>query len=141
MILPDVNVLVHAYREDSPRHNEIRQWLESLVSSESSFGLSELVLSGFLRIVTHPRVFDPPAPRKEALSFVETLRAAPNAVMLGPGPRHWDIFVRLCQESEARGNLIPDAYLAALAIESGSDWISTDRAFAKFPGLRWQEPK
>lgn len=140
MILPDVNVLVHAFREDSPRHIELRSWLERLVDSESSFGLSELVLSGFLRIVTHPRVFDPPTPVHEALSFADTLRNLPNSVILGPGPRHWAIFTRLCQESDAHGNLIPDAYLAALAIESGSEWVTTDRDFGRFPGLRWADP-
>ncbi len=140
MILPDVNVLVHAFREDSPRHSEIRPWLDDLVFSDSSFGLSDLVLSGFLRVVTHPRIFDPPTPLDEALSFVEKLRDTPNAVVLAAGPRHWVIFTRLCHESEARGNLIPDAYLAALAIESGSEWVSTDRGFGRFKGLRWTAP-
>jgi hypothetical protein len=140
MILPDVNILVHAFREDSPRHGELRPWLENLVFSDSSFGISELVLSGFLRIVTHPRVFDPPTPLDEALSFVEKLRDTPNAVVLAPGPRHWAIFTRLCGESDALGNLIPDAYLAALAIESGSEWVSTDRGFGRFKGLRWTAP-
>jgi toxin-antitoxin system PIN domain toxin len=140
MILPDVNVLVHAFRGDSPRHSEIRPWLDEFVFSDSSFGLSDLVLSGFLRIVTHPRVFDPPTPLDDALSFVETLRDMPNAVILAPGPRHWAIFTRLCRESDARGDLTPDAYLAALAIESGSEWVSTDRGFGRFKGLRWTAP-
>jgi len=140
MILPDVNVLVHAFRGDSPRHEEIRPWLDELVFSDSSFGLSDLVLSGFLRIVTHPRVFDPPTPLDDALSFVETLRDMPNAVILAPGPRHWAIFTRLCRESDAHGNLIPDAYLAAVAIESGSEWVSTDHGFGRFKGLRWTAP-
>jgi len=140
MILPDVNILVHAFREDSPRHGELRPWLESFVFSDSSFGISELVLSGFLRIVTHPRVFDPPTPLDDALSFVETLRDMPNAVILAPGPRHWAIFTRLCRESDAHGNLIPDAYLAAVAIESGSEWVSTDHGFGRFKGLRWTAP-
>ena len=140
MVLPDVNVLVQAFREDSPRYNEIRPWLEELVSSESSFGLSELVLSGFLRVVTHPRVFDPPTPLEEALAFAEALRSLPNCVLMAPGPRHWAIFERLCRESGAHGNLIPDAYLAALAIESGSEWVTTDRDFDRFSGLRWSTP-
>ena len=137
MILPDVNILVQAFREDSPRYEQIRPWLENLVSSESSFGLSELILSGFLRVVTHPRVFDPPTPLEEALDFVETLRSLPNCVLMAPGPRHWAIFTRLCRDSDAQGNLIPDAYLAALAIESGSDWVTADSDFSRFVGLRW----
>jgi len=140
VILPDVNVLVHAFREDSPRHGEMRSWLEGVIFSESSFGLSDLVLSGFLRVVTHSRVFDPPAPLDAALTFVETLRNLPNCVVVAPGVRHWAIFTRLSRESNARGNLVPDAYLAALAIESGSEWVSTDRAFGRFPGLRWTVP-
>ena len=140
MILPDVNVLVQGFREDSPRYPEIRPWLENLVFSESSFGLSELVLSGFLRVVTHPRVFDPPTPFEDALGFVETLRGLPNCILIAPGPRHWAIFARLCRDSDAQGNLIPDAYLAALAIESGSEWVTTDRDFGRFPELRWSTP-
>jgi len=140
MVLPDVNILVHAFREDSPRHTELRPWLESLVFSDSSFGMSELVLSGFLRVVTHTRVFNPPTPLDDALAFIEALRELPNCAVLAPGPRHWAIFTRLCRESDASGNLIPDAYLAALAIESGSEWVTTDRDFARFPGLRWTVP-
>lgn len=140
MVLPDVNILVQAFREDSPRYSEIRPWFEKLVSSESSFGLSELVLSSFLRVVTHPRVFDPPTPLEEALGFVQTLRGLPNCALMAPGPRHWAIFTRLCHDSAAAGNLIPDAYLAALAIESGSEWITTDPNFARFAGLQWSMP-
>jgi toxin-antitoxin system PIN domain toxin len=140
MILVDVNVLVHAFRADAPRHAELRAWLEDLVYSDSSFALSELVLSGFLRVVTHPRVFTPATPLERALEFVEALRSQPNCVVVGPGERHWSIFTRLCQEAEARGNLIPDAYIAALAVESGSELVSTDRDFSRFPGLRWRPP-
>ena len=140
MLLVDVNILVFAYREDAPDHGRFRRWLEGLLSSDSSFGISELVLSGFLRVVTHPRVFDPPSPLGHALEFTEVLRLQPNCVPVTPGPRHWEIFTRLCRESEARGNLVPDAYLAALAIESGCEWITTDRDFSRFPGLRWRAP-
>jgi toxin-antitoxin system PIN domain toxin len=140
MILVDVNILVHAFREDAPRHAPLRAWLEDLVYSESAFALSELVLSGFLRIVTHPRVFSPATPLEPALEFVEALRAQPNCVLLAPGERHWSIFARLCRDGAARGNLVPDAYLAAIAIESGSELATTDRDFARFPGLRWRPP-
>lgn len=138
MILFDVNVLVHAFREDAPRHREMRQWLEEGIYSEGAFGISDLVLSGFLRVVTHRRVFNPPTPLEDALGFVEALRNQPNCVHLSTGRRHWKIFTRLCRESEAEGNLIPEAYLAALAIESGSEWITTDRDFEEFPRLRWK---
>ena len=137
MILPDVNVLVHAYREDSPRHASARAWLEQLVRSDRAFAVSELVLSGFLRVVTHPGVFAPPTPLERALEFAEALRSQPNCVLVGPGERHWSIFARLCRAGDARGNLIPDAYLAALAVESGSELATTDRDFARFEDLHW----
>jgi toxin-antitoxin system PIN domain toxin len=140
MVLVDVNVLVHAFREDAPRHAELRAWLEELVESDSAFAVADLVLSGFLRVVTHPRVFAPPTPMEGALEFVEALRSQPNCIVVSPGERHWSIFTRLCDEADARGNLVPDAYLAALAIETGSELITTDRDFARFPGLDWRPP-
>jgi toxin-antitoxin system PIN domain toxin len=140
MLLIDVNVLVYAHREDVPDHERYRRWLEDLVDSDAAFGLADLVLSGFLRVVTHPRVFERPTPADVAFGFAETLRERPNCVTIDPGSRHWEIFGRLCRESGARGNLVPDAYLAALAIESGSTWITTDGDYARFPGLRWRHP-
>jgi len=140
MRLPDVNVLVYAFREDSPGHREWRQWLEELVEGPEPFALSDHVLAGFLRVVTHPRVFDPPTPLDAALAFADALRSRPNAVVVTPGPRHWEIFTRLSQESGARGNHLPDAWLAALAIEQGCVFITADRGFARFAGLRWSRP-
>jgi hypothetical protein len=140
VLLPDVNVLVYAHREDTLDHPRFRDWLEGVLNGPEAFGLSELVLSGFLRVVTHPRVFVSPTPLERALEFAEVLRSAPNRVGLEAGPRHWEIFVRLCRDAKARGNLLPDAWFAALAIESGSEWITTDRDYARFPGLRWRHP-
>lgn len=140
MILPDVNVLVYAYRADAPGHGAYREWLEGTINGDEAYGLSDLVLSGFLRIVTHRKVFTLPSPIGHALEFATALRDRPNCVGVVPGPRHWEIFARLCQEAGAKGNLIPDAYLAALAIESGSEWITTDRDYSRFPGLRWRHP-
>ncbi len=140
MILADVNVLVYAHREDADRHDEYASWLEGRANSETAFGVSDLVLSGFIRIVTHPRVFTLPSPLSAALAFAGALREFPNAVPVSPGERHWGLFRRLCESAGARGNLVPDAYLAALAIESGAEWISTDRDYSRFPGLRWCHP-
>ena len=140
MILVDVNVLVYAHREDAPRHHEYRQWLEEVINSNAAYGMSDLVLSGFLRIVTHPKIFRPPSSTMQALSFAREVRHRSNCVSVDPGPRHFEIFTGLCERIGARGNLIPDAFLAALAIESGSEWITTDRDFAKFPSLRWRHP-
>ncbi len=140
MILTDVNVLVYAYREDAPGHVDYRKWLEEQINSDRAYGFSDLVLSGFLRIVTHPRVFNPPSDLATAFTFTQILRSQPNAVPIMPGPRHWDIFKGLCEAASVRGNLIPDAYFAALAIESGSEWITTDRDYSRFPGLKWRHP-
>jgi toxin-antitoxin system PIN domain toxin len=111
-----------------------------VVASDEPYGIADLVLSGFLRIVTHPKVFKEPTPLPEAAAFCATLRSQPNATLLAPGPRHWQIFTRLCAEAGARGNLVADAYLAALAIESGSEWITTDGDYRRFAGLRLRHP-
>lgn len=140
MIVVDVNVLVHAYREDAPQHRAFRTWLEDAIGGDESFGSFDLILSGFLRVVTHPRVFSPPSPVAHALDFVQALREHPNCVHLTPGSRHWEIFARLCRAARAKGNLVPDAYLAALVIETGNEWITTDRDYSRFPGLRWRHP-
>ena len=140
MLLPDVNVLVYAHRRDAPDHERYLNWLEQLINGDEAYGLSDLVLSGFLRVVTHPRVFSPPSPLEDALAFANALRERANCVSIAPGLRHWDLFMALCRRGGARGNLVPDAYLAALAVESGSQWITTDRGFARFPGLRWRHP-
>jgi hypothetical protein len=140
MILMDVNVLVYAHREDSTRHGEFKAWLEKLINSDQSYGIADIILSGFLRIVTHPRVFKIPTSIHKALQFVSQVRDQPNARLIAPGSRHWEIFTKLCQTAGVKGNLVADAYLAALAIESGCEWFTTDRDFSRFPGLRWGHP-
>jgi toxin-antitoxin system PIN domain toxin len=136
----DVNVFVYALRPESPHHHRYRQWLDDARAADEPLGLASLVLSGFVRVVTHPRVFRDPTPLDVALEFAEAVRAAPNALSVDPGPRHWRIFTRLCRAAEVRGNLVPDAYLAALAIERGATWYSADRGFARFADLRWRHP-
>ena len=111
-----------------------------MVAGDVPFGVPELVLSGFVRIVTHPRVFNEPDDVDDALTFAERLRALPHAMAVRPGERHWSIFARLCHVTRATGNTVPDAYIAAIAIESGSELITADRSFARFPDLRWREP-
>lgn len=140
LIVPDVNVLVYAHRRDADRHEEYRSWLEATIAGPAPYGLSDLVLSGFVRVVTHPRVFRDPTPLSDALSFVRAVRDRPGRVPVEPGARHWSIFVDLCAHGRVRGNLVPDAYLAALAIESGAEWITTDGDFARFPGLKTRHP-
>jgi len=140
VVLPDVNVLVYAFRRDSPHHEACREWLEELVGADPSYGVSGLTLSGFLRVVTHPAVFRKPSSLRSALRFTQAIRDQPNCLIVSPGARHWGIFERLCKESRARGNLIPDAYLAALAIETGCELVTLDRDFVRFAGLRTLNP-
>ena len=140
MILPDVNVLVYAHRADAPKHAAYRRWLEDVINSDQAYGMTDIVLGGFLRIVTHPRIFDPPTDMATAVAFADQVRSQPNCVLISPGTRHWAIFTRLCEQAGVRGNLVPDAYLASLAIESGSEWITTDRDFSRFPDLKWRHP-
>lgn len=111
-----------------------------MLRSDAAFAVAELVLAGFVRVVTNPRVFVEPVPLARALEAADALRLHPHAVLVAPGARHWEIFARLCRDVAAKGNLTSDAYFAALAIESGSEWITTDRDFARFPGLRWRHP-
>ena len=140
VVLFDVNVLVYAHREDATEHVVYRHMLEAAIASAEPFGLADLALSGFLRVVTHPKVFRTPTPMGQALKFLETLSGSSNAVSVTPGSRHFEIFTNLCRLPGIRGNLVPDAYFAALAVESGCEWITADRGFARFPGLRWRHP-
>jgi uncharacterized protein len=131
---------VYAQRGGTPEHDQIGAWLQEVANDSAPFGLSTLVLSGALRVLTHPRVFAKPTPPREALEFVNALRERPNCAEIAPGPRHWSIFNELCQAATPTGNEVPDAYLAALAIESGSEWITTDTGFSRYPGLRFSHP-
>ena len=140
MILVDVNVLVYAAREAAPNHESYRTWLNAAIASVEPFAISELVLSGVVRVLTHPRIFSPPVATARALEYVDAIRAQRNAVVVAPGSRHWEIFSRLCITGAAKGNLVADAYHAALAMEHGCELITTDRDFSRFPGLRWRHP-
>ena len=138
MQLPDVNVLIYAHREDAPEHERYASWLLALIAADEPFALSESVLASFLRIVTNPRIFEPPTPMASAIAFCQGLVDWPRAVMVVPSRRHWDIFIGLCPR--IHGPLVADAYLAALAIEHGCELITTDGDFARFAGLRWRHP-
>ena len=140
MILPDVNVLVYAFRQDVPQHALCRRWLSDVIISDSRFGMSPLVLSAVVRITTSPRVYRMPSGIKEAFQFCDSLLGQPHCQIVEPGEQHWEIFRRLCIETETRGPRASDAWFAALAIEWGCEWITLDRDFARFPGLKWQLP-
>lgn len=139
MILADVNVLVYAHRAELAQHQRHRDFLAALVNGEQTYATSDVVINGFLRLATNHRMFRTPTPVEQALTFADQVRNQPHAVILSPGPRHWGIFLRLCRDSGAKGGLIPDAYLAALAIEHGCEFATADRGFTRFPGLRLYE--
>ena len=140
MIIPDVNVLVGAFRADADRHAGLRDWLEDVVAGPDVLALSDAVLGGVVRVLTHPRIFAVPTPLGTALDQVAALRGADGVVRVTPGPRHWDIVDRLCRDGDARGNLVADAQHAALAVEHNAVWMTLDHDFARFPGLRWANP-
>ena len=133
---PDVNVLVSAFREDAVHHERCRRWLVEAVSGRDRIAVSELVLSGVLRVLTHPRVFHPPTPSDGAIAFVDSLLAQPELGTLRPGEGHWRIFRGMAVTLGLTGNRLPDAYHAALAIEHGCEWVTLDRGFSISPGLR-----
>jgi toxin-antitoxin system PIN domain toxin len=134
----DVNVLVQAFREDAPDHPLFAQVLTEAVHAPAPFGLSRVAVSGFLRVVTNVRVFHQPAPIDAALEFCDDLIGRPGFRWVEPGPQHWSVFSGLCRRLRAEGNLIPDLWFAALAIESGSTWVTGDRDYGLVPGLDWQ---
>ena len=141
MVLPDVNILIHAFRPDSPDHARCYAWLIRIIEGDSRFAVSPQVLSSVVRIATNPRVFTVPDPLLDVIAFCDALLAQPLCVEVHPGQRHWRIFTGLCIEADARSKLVPDAWFAALAIEHGCEWITLDRDFARFPGLKWRLPE
>ncbi len=140
MMLPDVNVLIYAFRTDMPQHSLCRSWLERVVGGDARFGLSPAVLSAVVRITTNPRSFKTPSATEEAFGFCDDLLGQPHSQIVEPRERHWEIFRRLCIETETRGPRVSDAWFAAVAIEWGCEWITLDRDYARFPGLAWKVP-
>ncbi len=140
MLALDVNIIVSAFRTDAPDHGQMRAWLAGVVNDPEPVGISDAVLGGAVRILTHPRVFSPVTPLDDALAEATTLRDHDGVVTLVPGSRSWEIFDGLCRSGDARGNLVADAQHAAVAVEHGATWISKDRDFARFAGLRWRHP-
>ena len=126
-----------AHREDAPEHDRYADWLPALTESDEPFALSDAVLTGFLRIVTSPRIFDPPTPMDTAITSASDWWTGRAHHRL-PSRRHLDVFVFLCRA--IKGPLVADTYIAALAIEHGCELITTNGDFAHFPGLRWRQP-
>jgi toxin-antitoxin system PIN domain toxin len=140
MILPDVNVLIYAFRKEVPQHALCRSWLDDVVLGVERFGLSPLTLAAVVRIATNRRVYAVPSSFESAFGFCEDLLGQPHCQVVEPRERHWEIFKRLCIETDTRGPRVTDAWYAALAIEWGCEWVTLDRDYARFPGLRWRVP-
>lgn len=141
MILPDVNVLVFAFRREAEDHDRYANWLNEARVTTEDLALVDTVLTGFVRVVTNPRVFADPAPTLDALSFVEQLRASPAARALPSTAAAWDRMRCLADDDRfVRGNLVPDAWLAALALTAGARVATSDAGFGRFPDLDWFDP-
>lgn len=141
MLLPDVNVLIYAHREDSTReHADYAAWLTRLATGVEPFALSVLSLAAVVRIVTNPRIFRRPSTLDEVFDFIGELRKRPTARVVAPGPKHLEILEDLCRTANVTGKLSADAQHAAVAIEHGCTLVTTDSDFDRFPGLRWQHP-
>lgn len=136
----DVNVLVGAFRVDAHQHAGCRAWLERQWRTPRPFAVSSVLLSAFVRVVTHPRIFQTPSSIALALDFCEALQGHPLARPIEPGPLHATIFRQLCLETPAVGKSVPDAWNAALAIEHRCTFVTLDRDCARFSGLRWASP-
>ena len=133
-----MNVLLYALRPDLPQHPRHKIWLEEVVNGDAPYGMSTQVLASVIRISTRSNAFAEVTSLGEALHFVAALLQRPQCQIVTPGPRHWSIFTNLCRNANATGNLVHYAWFAALAIESGCEWITNDRDYARFPGLRWR---
>lgn len=140
MILIDANLLIYAYIRSSPKHDQARTWLDAQLSGSAPVGLPWPSLLAFLRIVTNPRVFERPVPMPDAWRQVRAWLAAEVAWVPHPGERHADILGRFVATAGLQAGLVPDAHLAALAIEHGLMLCSVDGDFARFPELRWRNP-
>ncbi len=132
MNLCDVNILVYAHREDTPQHEFYRNWLTDELQSSTGMYVCETILSSFIRVVTHPKIFRQQTPLPVAPAFASAIRNSDNAIGIMPGANHWPIFLRLVEKTGARGNSVPDAYLAALAIEAGATWVTADADFRAY---------
>ena len=132
----DTNVLVYARREESPKHSRAVELLHGLAEGELPWGIPVFCIGEFLRVVTHRQIFNPPTSIDDASRAIDALLDSPSVRLLLPGERYWPLLGRLIRQSQATGNLVFDAQIAALCIESGVEaLISDDRGFARFQGI------
>ncbi|HLA76975.1 MAG TPA: type II toxin-antitoxin system VapC family toxin [Vicinamibacteria bacterium] len=140
MIVPDINLLIHACNSESPVHAAAREWWEGLLNGVRPVGLAWVAVLGFVRISTHRQILTQPLPVGAACGRVRAWLARPYVSLLHPGERHAEILFGLLEQLGTGGNLTTDAHLAALAIEHQAELHSTDADFRRFAGLRWKNP-
>ncbi len=140
MLCLDVNVLVYAHRSDLPQHARCTLLLTDWANGPEPVGVPDLVLSGFLRLVSNRRVFVQPTPLADAWRFVDRLCEAPAVLTLQASERHWSHFRQLAHDIDAVGPDVADAYLAAYALDNNATFVSADRGFARFSRLTWRHP-
>ena len=140
MILVDANLLIHSTSETSPQYQASRDWLDAQLSGPGRVGLPWPTLLAFLRVVTNPRIFEKPATVTAAWNRVESWLDCPNVWVPSPTERHRPILGGLLKALGRGANLVPDAELAALAIEHGLTLFTADAGFGRFPGLKWRNP-
>ena len=141
MMLVDTNVMVYAHRRDAERHREYKAWMQTVINGPEPYAVADFAVTGMVRVVTDRRYYREAASTIiDALAFADEIRNQPHARVISPGPKFWSLFSNLCRQTDARARLIPDAYLAALALEHGCELVSTDQDFRQFPGLRCRHP-
>ena len=140
MILPDINLLLHAYNSDSALHAGARAWWQALLNGTRPVGLPWIAILGYIRIATHRQILTNPLPVAAACAHARSWLGQPYVLLVEPGPRHAEILFGLLESLGTAGNLTTDAHLAALAIEHQAELHSTDADFARFRGLRWINP-
>jgi len=140
MLCADVNVLVDAFRPDAPSHSPVRAWLDGARSGTEPLAVLPEVASAFVRIVSNRRIWRLPSSAPDALEFVAALRASPAVLWQHAGPRQWEIADRLIRDLGLTGDDVPDAYLAAAALNLGATFVTSDRGFARFPDLKVMVP-
>jgi hypothetical protein len=140
VILLDANVLIYAHDETSPHHEPARRWLEDALAENDEVAIPLVGILAFLRVMTDPRLFDAPMPVADAARVVTGWLSLPNVGMAQPTRRHVDLVADLARTGKVRGASLMDAHVAALAIEHGATLVSSDRRFARFPGLRVEDP-
>ncbi|MDL2334771.1 MAG: PIN domain-containing protein [Chloroflexota bacterium] len=140
MILVDANLLVYAHNLGSEHHAPAKLWLEEVLETERDVRIGLVTVLAFLRVVTNPRVFARPLSQADAVQVVTTWLGRDNVALCQPTERHWQLLAELATDGQARGPLLMDAHVAALALEHGATLATTDRDFTRFTGLRWFNP-